>query len=200
MRQRLVSGIIGTAFRLLLSYRIVSDAYAIDSNQYLFLHYIPTRQFVPLEQNDLAGQRPDIVRAMRKQYEEWFADVSGTRADNYAPPRIYIGTTHKNPVVLTRQDWRHVKGRTWAADSNGYWELYAAKAGNYDIKIDFPAAKTDGEVLLEVSGSKTNQTINKGETSAKFTDISIDKGFNRLMATLILAETTKGPWHVNVSW
>jgi hypothetical protein len=154
----------------------------------------------PLEQNDLAGQRPDIIRAMRKQYEEWFADVSGTRADNYTPPRIYIGTIYENPVVLTRQDWRHVKGRTWAANSNGYWELYAAKANNYDIKIDFPAANTKGEVLLEVSGTKNNRTINKGESSVKFADITIDKGPTRLMATLTFAYTTRGPWHVNISW
>jgi hypothetical protein len=138
---------------------------------------------------------------MRKEYEEWFADVSGTRDDNYAPPRIHIGTVHENPVVLTRQDWRHAKGRPWAGDSNGYWELYVARAGNYDIKIDFPAANTDGELLLEVSGSKTAQMIiNKGETSAKFADMPIDKGPTRLMATLTFAEATKGPWHVNISW
>jgi arylsulfatase A-like enzyme len=154
----------------------------------------------PLEQNDLAAQRPDIVKAMRKEYEAWFADVSSTRDDNYAPPRIYIGTIHENPVVLTRQDWRHVKGRPWAADSNGYWEIYAARAGNYDIKIDFPAAKTNGKVLLEVSGGKVGQTIDKGETSVKFADVHIDKGPTRLMATLTHAETTKGPWHVNISW
>jgi len=154
----------------------------------------------PLEQIDLAAQRPDIVNAMRQEYEEWFDEVSNTRPDNYAPSRIHIGTTHENPVVLTRQDWRHVKGRTWAADSNGYWELYAARAGIYDIRIDFPATKTDGRVLLEVSGRKTSQAIDKGETSVKFAGISIDKGPTRLMATLTLAETTKGPWHVNISW
>jgi arylsulfatase/arylsulfatase A len=154
----------------------------------------------PLEQNDLAAKRPDVVEAMRKQYEEWFADVSSTRPDNYAPPRIHIGTSHENPVVLTRQDWRHVKGRSWAADSNGYWELYTAKAGKYDIKIDFPAVITDGELLLEISGKRVDQAINKGQTSAKFTDIPIDKGSARLMATLTFADTTKGPWHVNISW
>ncbi len=154
----------------------------------------------PLEQNDLAARRPDIVEAMRKQYEAWFADVSGTRDDNYAPPRIHIGTTHENPVVLTRQDWRHAKGRSWAADSNGYWELYAARAGKYDIKIDFPAADTDGAILLEVSGRKTGQTIDKGQRSAKLTGVYIDKGPARLMVTLTLGEVTKGPWHVNISW
>jgi arylsulfatase A-like enzyme len=154
----------------------------------------------PLEQNDLAAERPDIVKAMRKQYEAWFADVSGTRYNNYAPPRIHIGTAHENPVVLTRQDWRHAKGRPWAADSNGYWELYVAKAGKYDIKIDFPAANSDGELLIEVSGCRIGQTIDKGETSAKFTAMPIGKGPTRLMATLTLAEVTKGPWHVNISW
>jgi hypothetical protein len=154
----------------------------------------------PLEQNDLAAQRPDIVKAMRKQYEAWFADVSGTRPNNYAPPRIHIGTTHENPVVLTRQDWRHAKGRPWAADSNGYWELYAARAGNYDIKIDFPAVKTNGELLLEVSGRRTSQRISKGDTSSMFTNMPIDEGPTRLIATLTLAENTKGPWHVNISW
>lgn len=154
----------------------------------------------PLEQNDLAAQRPDIVKAMRKEYEAWFADVSNTRPDNYAPPRIHIGTNHENPVVLTRQDWRHVKGRTWAADSNGYWELYAARAGIYDVGVDFPATKTGGKILLEVSGRKTGQAIDEGETSVQFAGMHIDKGPNRLMATLTLAETTKGPWHVNISW
>ena len=137
---------------------------------------------------------------MRKEYEEWFADVSGTRPDNYAPPRIYIGTEHENPVVLTRQDWRHAKGRPWAADSNGYWELYAARPGKYDVKIDFPAANADGELLLQVSGRKIGQMIEKGETSARFAEIPVDKGPTRLMATLTLAGKTKGPWHVNISW
>jgi len=149
----------------------------------------------PLEQNDLAARRADVVKRMRKEYEAWFADVSTTRPDNYAPPRIYIGT-----AVLTRQDWRHAKGRPWAADSNGYWELHAAKPGKYDVKIDFPAAKADGEVMLEVSGRKVTRKIEKGETSAKFTGMPIAKGPTRLMATLTLAGTTKGPWHVNISW
>lgn len=153
----------------------------------------------PLELNDLAAERPDVVTKMRKEYEAWFADVSSTRADNYAPPRIYIGTEHENPVVLTRQDWRHSKGRPWGADSNGHWELYAAKTATYNIKIDFPAAATDGEILLEVSGRKVGQTIAKGDTTVKFIDMPIGKGPTRLKAALTLGNETKGPWHVNIS-
>jgi len=55
-------------------------------------------------------------------------------------------------------------------------------------------------VLLEVSGRKIGQAVDKGDNSAKFTDMPIDKGPTRLMATLNLAGATKGPWHVNISW
>ena len=95
----------------------------------------------PLETRDVSKEHPEIVERMRKAYEEWFNDVSGTRPDNYAPPRIYIGTPYENPVVLTRQNWRHVKGRPWAKDSNGYWELYSAESGAYDIRLRFPGAR-----------------------------------------------------------
>ncbi|MHC4742248.1 MAG: sulfatase-like hydrolase/transferase, partial [Planctomycetota bacterium] len=154
----------------------------------------------PLEENDLAAKRPDIVEKMRKEYEEWFADVSGTRPDNYAPPRIYIGTEHENPVVLTRQDWRHAKGRAWGADSNGYWELYAAKTQEYDVGVDFPATNAEGQLQLEISGRKITQAIKEGQTSANFEAVRVEKGPTRLMATLTLGETIKGPWHVNISW
>lgn len=58
----------------------------------------------PAESHDIAAAHPDIVAELRKGYSEWFASVSAVR--HFIPPRIYIGTEHENPVVLTRQDWR----------------------------------------------------------------------------------------------
>ncbi len=60
----------------------------------------------PAEERDISGEHPGIVASMRHEYEGWFNDVSATRPDNYAPPRIVIGTEHENPTGLTRQDWR----------------------------------------------------------------------------------------------
>ena len=40
------------------------------------------------------------------EHDSWFDSVSSSRPDNYAPPRIHIGTPDENPTVLTRQDWR----------------------------------------------------------------------------------------------
>lgn len=88
----------------------------------------------PLEMYNIAAQRPEIVSQLKKAYEAWFDHVSHTRPDNYTPPRIHIGSDHENPVVLTRVDWRS-KGNWISDESNGYWMLYAAQAGKYDVQV-----------------------------------------------------------------
>jgi arylsulfatase/arylsulfatase A len=152
----------------------------------------------PLEQKDLAQERPEMVETMRKKYEQWFRDVGSTRPDNYAPPRIYIGTEHENPVVLTRQDWRHIKGREWAPNSNGYWELFAAASGKYDIKLRFPELQTDAKAALEVAGARLNGEVSKGAEEYVFEAVSISRGEIRLLAAITTAQETKGPWKVDV--
>jgi arylsulfatase/arylsulfatase A len=152
----------------------------------------------PLEEHDLAQSRPEVVQKMRRKYEAWFRDVGSTREDNYAPPRIHIGAAHENPVVLTRQDWRHTTGRTWAADSNGCWELYAASPGEYDIRLRFPEAETNGRVTLEMGGNKVTKNIRSGTTECSFKSVPVSKGDVRLLATLTFGRQSKGPWQVDV--
>ncbi|HKJ68339.1 MAG TPA: sulfatase/phosphatase domain-containing protein, partial [bacterium] len=153
----------------------------------------------PLEMQDLAEQRPEIVADLRERYEQWFRDVSTTRPDNYAPPRIHIGTPHENPTVLTRQDWRHVKGRPWGADSNGFWMLYAANSGEYDIRLRFhnPMPAT-GEAELELGEQTHSQPFSEGQSELVFEQVPIEQGDLNLQATLHLPETTRGPWQVDV--
>ncbi len=69
----------------------------------------------PLELEDVADQEPEIVEELTAAYDTWFDEVGSTRPDNYLPPRIRIGTPHESPTILTRQDWRHTKGRPWGA-------------------------------------------------------------------------------------
>ncbi|MCR9118498.1 MAG: arylsulfatase, partial [bacterium] len=65
----------------------------------------------PQQRNNVAGKHPEVVQRLKKDYEAWFKDVSSTRPDNFAPPRMIIGTDHEPRSVLTRQDWRHAQGR-----------------------------------------------------------------------------------------
>jgi len=152
----------------------------------------------PLEEHNLAQKRPDMVEKMRKRYELWFRDVGSTRPDNYAPPRIHVGTEHENPVVLTRQDWRHIKDKPWDPKSNGYWELYAAASGKYDVKLRFPELKADARATLDVAGKRLNAQIQKGAAEYIFEAVSISRGDIRLLAAITTGQETRGPWKVDV--
>lgn len=153
----------------------------------------------PLETEDLADQRPGVVADLRARYEQWLQNVSTTRPDNYAPPRIHIGTPHENPTVLTRQDWRHVKGRPWGTDSNGFWMLYAASSGAYDIRLRFHnPLSAPGEAELELGGQTLSQPLSEGQSELVFEQIRIEKGDLNLQATLHLPDKTRGPWQVDV--
>jgi len=152
----------------------------------------------PLEMKNLAADRPEIVDAMRNKYEEWFADVSATRPDNFAPPPIYVGTPHENPVVLTRQDWRHVEGQPWGASSIGFWVIYVATEEAYDIRLRFPTAEAAGEAVLTIGKTRSTQAFEKGATECLFEKVRLQTGKTQLRAELPAKKGLKGPHKVDV--
>jgi arylsulfatase/arylsulfatase A len=152
----------------------------------------------PLEMQDVAARYPDTVAALRATYDAWFDDVGQTRPDNYAPPPIYIGTTHDNPVVLTRQDWRHTDGRPWARDSNGYWVLYAPEAGTYDVRLRFPAFDASGDAVLQFGDAEYRAPYDAGSTEVTFAALDFGAGDLRLQATLSAGRDVRGPYQVDV--
>jgi arylsulfatase/arylsulfatase A len=152
----------------------------------------------PLELNDVSGDNLEIVQKMKNAYDQWFEDVSNTRPDNYDPPRIFIGTEHENPVVLTRQDWRHTKGRPWAPNSNGYWQLYAASGGKYDILVRIRPQKEDGKIRLELGNNSCTSFFDKEQTEILFNNREIPEGHLKLQATFIIPGDSLGPWQIEV--
>ena len=152
----------------------------------------------PLEMSDLAADRPDIVEQLKKAYEEWFADVGNTRPDNYAPPRIHIGSVYENPVVLTRQDWRHIKGRPWAEDSNGYWLLYSDYSGAYDLRLRFHNERFRGEATVSIDGQVLSGIFAENQEELTFRSVELKKGNMKLLAELKMNGITKGPWQMDV--
>ena len=110
----------------------------------------------PRQKNNVATGHPDVLERLKTGYEAWFQDVSSTRPDNYAPPRIIIGTKHERRSVLTRQDWRHQQGKPWAGNSNGVWLLEAPKPGEYEVEIIFANDHPDGMAKLS-AGTMTKQ-------------------------------------------
>lgn len=100
-------------------------------------------------------------------------------------------------MVLTRQDWRHTKGRPWGADSNGFWILHA-EAGKYDIRLRFRPAEAAGEATLEVANQILKRSFKKDQTQVIFKAIELQKGDLNIQAFLKMRQKTKGPWKVDV--
>jgi hypothetical protein len=149
----------------------------------------------PGEAKNVATAHPDTVRLLQQRYDAWFDDVSSTRPDNYAPPRIGIGSARENPTVLTRQDWRHRKGTPWAPDSNGLWLLEAA-AATYDVRLRFRPAPSAGEATLRFGPISRQASFRPGETELLFTGLQIPGGPHSLEATM--GSDERGPWQVDV--
>ncbi len=153
----------------------------------------------PLEMNNVADQHPDVVARMKREYEAWFRDVSSTRFDNYAPPRMHVGTPHENPTVLTRQDWRHTRGRPWHRDSMGHWLLYVASNGSYDICCRFDASPQAGEAVLTVDDTKHQIDLPAGATTCVFEDMKLEEGNIRLEVVLTHADRSRGIHQADVT-
>ena len=105
----------------------------------------------PYELHDLSAQHSDIVAKLKGEYEAWFNDVSSTRPDNYAPPRIVVGSPHERTTVLTRQDWR---GAAWGPNDEGHWLVDVTGNGSFDVKVIIAPADGDRTLHLRV-GSLT---------------------------------------------
>jgi hypothetical protein len=105
----------------------------------------------PGEQNDLAGDQPEIVEQMKAAYDRWFDDVSATRG--YDPPRIHVGTPHENPLRLSRQDLRE-----GVAGSAGHWRV-RIEPGLYDARLYFGKTKQAAECVMVVGTARIQRTV-----------------------------------------
>lgn len=118
----------------------------------------------PFEQNDLAAQHPDRVEHLRALYDAWLDDVSSTRPDNYAPPRIHLGTDAEPTTVLTRQDWRRDSDDGgWSPRSLGHWEVEVTRSGRYRIEIVPRKKPAADRFVLRIGDSHWRGLVRPGE-------------------------------------
>jgi len=159
-------------------------------------------EFDPFEEHNIAHLRPDVVQTMFRDYEAWFDDVGSTRPDNYAPPKIVIGTSHENPTVLTRQNWRSTQG-SWARYTNGRWELQVANLALWNILLQFPVTEEDVEVVLHLDDRELIGAIPGGPEGASgcvFNRVVLPMGSLHLSADITIGEVVQGPSQVDLTW
>lgn len=155
----------------------------------------------PLETKNVAEQFPDTLQALISAYDAWFDDVSATREDNYAPPRIVINPENEPITVLTRQDWRypgtHGSGG-WARDALGYWLVEVDQPGAYNIDWRFYAENSTGTATLKVNGASFSADLSPGDSTLSFASIELPIGPVTLEAELTHEGKTKGIYQMDV--
>lgn len=152
----------------------------------------------PLEMQNAVQEHPEVVARLKAAYDAWFDDVGSTRPDNYAKPRITVGTPHENPTVLTRQDWVHERGIPWGANSNGRWLLQVFEAGGYEIVVRYPPVDAGGEIVVGAGKRVQSRPLVARDSLTRFDSIQLEAGPLDLMVDLAYGEVRKGPWQVEV--
>ncbi len=146
----------------------------------------------PFEKQDLSASRPEILQQLQQQYEAWFRDVT---AAGFAPPRIHVGDTRENPVLLTRQDWRG-PAAGWSPKDVGHWEIEAVAAGHYAVTVH--AGPGDRRpVKLEWGGQQITAQLEAGATHATL-KVTAPSGPARIQATIGDAAKPEGPKFLEV--
>ncbi|MHC4455940.1 MAG: sulfatase-like hydrolase/transferase [Planctomycetota bacterium] len=89
------------------------------------------------QKNDIADKHPQVVKKLRKGYEDWWSDVS-KRFGDYC--NVIIGSDKANPVCLTSHDlhgqvvWNQEQVRE-GERADGFWAVEVAHDGMYEIAL-----------------------------------------------------------------
>ncbi len=151
----------------------------------------------PRQYNNLATKYPEVVARLGEAYNDWFKDVSSTRENNFAPPRIVIGTEHESETVLTRQDWRHTGGQPWAKDSTGFWLLEAQTEREYEIELILVDGDHEGGIATVVCGEGSWQVeLTAGKRRGHKASLVIPRGQHSLEVRIERDALVGGPHQV----
>ena len=123
---------------------------------------------------NLAEAKPDTFKAMLKAYDEWFDDVSGTRRDNYAPPRIVIGSNQELVSALSLQDWRVTEAEGWGGA--GVWLVHVDRPATFDAEVIFSNAVGPMDVTLQIGDVEKTVMLKADQTRVMIRGLSVPTG------------------------
>lgn len=143
----------------------------------------------PGESKDLASTYPDKVHEMRQAYANWLSDVSSTRKDNYAPPRMTIGSEQQSEVDLSIQDWRVAPNSTgWG--NGGTWYIDVVDQGPYDVTLQFENEIEAKELTILIGNQSHLLAIKKGEMTPSLKNIKLPLGKTTLKVQPVKTRAT----------
>lgn len=128
------------------------------------------------ESKNLADEHPEKLKEMKEAYLSWLEDVSSTRTENYAPPRIRIGDDAEVVTDLSLQDWR-VAPDTAGWGASGSWKVDFVRTGPFRVSVKW-AQPLEGEreVTLRIGKASIPSKLSEGKTEVVFPEVSVPEG------------------------
>ena len=126
------------------------------------------------EKVNLAASRPAKLQQLLDAYDVWFDDVSTTRSDNYAPPRMVIGSDKEPVSALTLQDWRVTNAEGWGV--SGVWLVHVERPATFDAEIVFSQPVGPMDVSLAIGDVSQKGTLEAGQTRVMIRNIAVPRG------------------------
>ncbi len=144
----------------------------------------------PGEKQDVAPQHPEVVRQLQQAYESWFANVSTTRPNNFAPPRIVVGTPHERRTVLSTQDKRTAP--------NG-WLLRVERAGTYAVELEWREPGGAATIEVRFADEARKVELAAGAMSARIDGWKLPAGDTVLSSVVVSGPKQREPSRRTVS-
>ena len=143
----------------------------------------------PAETKNLFEERPEIANRLIQTYENWFADVSSTRPDNYAPPHIILGTEYETSTTLSTQDRRETQ-------SGGEWLLQFEGRRQYDVEFLWKETVSDLELELKIGDILSTLKIESATDTARIQKLRIPSGEASLSTRVLKGNKKNNPYHI----
>jgi len=131
----------------------------------------------PGQENDIAGDNPQLVERLRSSYEEWWGGIS-ERFDGYC--EIIIGSDEAASAScrLMSHDW-HSPNPAWSQGSvrsgskaNGFWAVEVARDGTYEFSLRRWPVEVDKPITAAIAGGKA---IGATKARLKVGDVDVSK-------------------------
>ena len=163
------------------------------------------------QQRDVSSARPQVVGALRGEYETWWESLEEPFSEYVYIP---IGDVRENPVLLSARDWHPTVGRVpwrqdWIADraydANGFWMIDVREAGRYEVDLraypreaDFPAGATSAR--LQIDGVEYVRPCQDDARGVMFV-VELDAGKTKLQTWLSdpLRRRLRGAYYVYIT-
>ena len=142
----------------------------------------------PSQRNNIASQRPEIIKNLRTAYQSFWQRVS----PGLKPVAIDIGDLTENPSVLCSQDWRPETGNPpWNFSSikkipkvTHPWLVNILEAGKYRFTLRQWPKEADKPIIgvkakIKIAGMEKEALIKDGSKEIDFT-LSLPSGITEL--------------------